>query len=189
MGDYRRGKYDSYDTPRYSREGSYRRSDHFEEARQGDRYQRPPVSPPRDRHRERDRNPRYYDDDRGSSSERRAVDEKERGCDDSRPRRNSPRRHLETMTETGGKDHFQDMSNAPVVPEYGKFESYPSREGRADHHRPQEDQWDPGKPNAQIIFRGIDKSMTEADVSDFFTPRAITDSIVATILLQSGRSS
>jgi hypothetical protein len=48
---------------------------------------------------------------------------------------------------------------------------------------------DAGKPNIQIIFRGIDKDMTEQDVPPPQFSRTKANSIVATISLQSRRCS
>jgi len=159
MGDYRgRDRYDA-DRRRSSRDDYYdrQRSDryppqHHSRSRSGERYasnRADDYPPPRDR---------YYDDTSG----RNYRSPPPQHSDDYSP---GPRSPLKREAEA---DLLQ-----PAQP--------PPNEPRSDRHRPQifnnsgDQSFDAGKPNSQIIFRGIDKEMTEADVYDSFHTRIITN--------------
>ena len=56
------------------------------------------------------------------------------------------------------------------------FETQPPHETRFGRYHPaHDDPYDAGKPNSQIIFRGLEKDVSETDVYDFFLFRTITD--------------
>ena len=163
MGDYyRRDRYDG--ESRNSRDDSYRPS----ERGRGDRYQ---SSPPRPRSRERyqDRDDFYYSN-RDRDRPREIRDDKDR-YRDARDRDDYTRSTREEPNE-------RDQDPSEVEPT-----QFPS----APRHR--DDPYDAGKPNSQVIFRGLDKEFTETDVYDFFITLETNFSIVATISSQSRRCS
>ena len=166
MGDYyRRDRYDG-ESQYYSRDDSYRPS----ERGRGDRYQ---PSPPRPRSRERyqDRaRDDYYYSSRDRDRPKDTTDDKDR-YRDTRDRDDYTR-----STREGPKERDRDPSEMELT-------QSPS----APRHR--DDPYDAGKPNSQVIFRGLEKEFTETDVYDFFITLETNFSIVATISSQSRRCS
>ena len=164
MGDYyRRDRYDA-ETRHYSRDDSYRPS----ERGRGDRYQ---PSPPRPRSRERyqdqDRDDYYYSN-RDRDRPRNTADDKDR--------------YRDTRD-----DYTRSTREEPKERDWNPSEAEPMQHPSAPRLR--DDPYDAGKPNSQVIFRGLEKEFTETDVYDFFTTLETNFSIVATISSQSRRCS
>src|SRR5579862_5131979 len=168
MGDYyRRDKYDN-DDDRYERR--YPR-DEYDRGR-SDRYQPLPGSRSRERYPDRER-----DDYRRDTDWRESADDRNRGDRDihydSRDRDyRSPPPH--------DRDYFSQSRSPPRRPRELEEPSQLPAGPRSQRTKPEET-FDAGKPNSQIIFRGIDKDMTEADVSDFLYNRIITNISVTPI--------
>ena len=153
MGDYhRRDRYDGNESRRYSRDDTYRPSGYNDRERE-DRYQPPPRPRSRERYYDRDRDR----DDRPYTGRDRPRDTRMEDRDryyDTRDRNESPPeepRHSPERRESAGE-----------------LEAHPPSAPRSDRQRgSHDDPYDSGKPNSQIIFRGIDKEITETDVYDF----------------------
>jgi len=153
MGEYyRRDRYDGNDR-RYSREDSHQRPLDYHSER-GGREERYP--PPRSRSRER----AYQDRDREEDYSYRRDRDRDRHYDYSPP----PTSPQPTTTIT--TDH--DIDHPPRAPRFDR--------GKPPQQHYPEDSYDAGKPNAQVIFRGLDKEITETDVyKHFHTFRTITN--------------
>ena len=139
MGDYyRRDRYDA-ESRHHSKDDGYRPS----ERGRGDRYQ---PSPPRPRSRER-----YQDrDDYYSSRDR----DRPRNIADDRDRYRDTRDDYTRSTREESKERDRDPTEVEPTQLPGA-------------HRPRDDPYDAGKPNCQVIFRGLEKELTETDVYDF----------------------
>ena len=74
--------------------------------------------------------------------------------------RDRDRRSVWTDRDDSSHSHDYRQENEPAeVP----------RDSRSERHRAHDDQYDAGKPNSQIIFRGLDKDVTELDVYDIYS--------------------
>jgi len=161
MGDYyRRDRVDDGKDRRYAtREDNYQRpvADYHSEGAGGEeRY-------PRSRSREG-----YQDRDREDYSYRRDRD-RDRQRD---PRSQDRDRHYDSPSPPQPYvDH--DIEAPPQGPRSDRGK--PPQQQQQQHHYP-EDSYDAGKPNAQVIFRGLDKETTETDVyKHFHTLRTFTN--------------
>lgn len=164
MGDYfRRDRYDA-ESRHYSRDDSYRPS----ERGRGDRYQPSPPRPrSRERYHDRDRDDYYYSN---RDRPRNIADDRDRYRD------TRDRGDYTSSTREEPQQGDRDLSEVePWHPPSGP--------------RPRDDPYDAGKPNSQVIFRGLEKEFTETDVYDFFITLETNFSIVATISSQSRRCS
>lgn len=159
MGDYYRRERHDGDDRRYSRdhESHHRPLDYHSERAREDRH-----PPPRQRSRER-----YQDRDREDYAYRRDRD------------RDRETRHRDPRSE----DRDRNYGSPPVSPPSADHDNidHPPRGPRSDRGKQQqyqyaEDSFDAGKPNAQVIFRGLDKQVTETDVYiQFHALRTITN--------------
>jgi hypothetical protein len=156
MADYHRrdrGK-DGYEYGRYSQEDSYR-GDRGRDRRDG-RYS-PPRSPPGARSRERyldhDRDDYAYDRDDGDYR------------DDSRDR--DPARQPREW-DSRPTDPFNSQEARPseyLAPGVSLHQQSDDDRDSGQHWRhPRGDAYDAGKASSQIIFRGLDKEVSETDV-------------------------
>jgi hypothetical protein len=164
MGDYyRRDRYDGGEARRSLREDNYRDWDN--DRGQDDRYPAPGRPRSRERYQDRDREDYLYRDrDRPRDAR---VDDRD------------------WYHDSQEKDDYQystqrTSKGRPVSPaerDMGEYETRPPREPRSDRQRGsyEDAPYDAGKPNSQVIFRGLDKEMTESDVYDFFIFRTITN--------------
>jgi hypothetical protein len=184
MGEYyRRDRYNS-DTRGYSREEAYRHNDYSNNRRQGDRYQSYRQDRPREHYQERERDAYYYAVDPERSRGHREDGKEWYG--ETHPRDNTPP-HAREERALATERHV-DQSKSPVGRAVDSFDTQPLLEPRSDRHRgSQDDYYDAGKPNSQVIFRGLDKEVTEMDVYDFFILELSLISIVTTISLQPRR--
>jgi len=159
MSDYyRRGeRYDDRHDRRYPLRDDY---DRDSRGRNG-RYS-PPLGP-RSRSRERDdyhrdrdrRDPRDRDEFRDPYSDSRERDYRS-------PPRYDRERYSPLPPRSPSKRDVQEIhEDAPSEPRSQRYNA--------------ETALGSGKPNTQVIFRGIDKSMTEADVYDFLSHRTIAN--------------
>jgi len=165
MGDYYRADRYSHaeDDRRYPREDSHRYDYSGERARDD---HHPPQGRSRSRERpiDRDRDDYYRDDyygDRGRDRERERWPNDRDRYRDSRDNDGPQSSARQERAEPYHDDHFM-----------------PSREPRQERHRGQyEEPYDAGKPNSQVIFRGLDKDITEQDVYEFYSNflEAMTD--------------
>jgi hypothetical protein len=179
MADYyRRDRYggdNRGDGGRYSRDNEYRPRD---------RYSPPRRSRSRERYQEGSRDDysrddySYRDGDRSRDSR---IDERDR-YRDSRDRADFRPSSREDRGERPNR------SKSPVIREVGDPELPAPHEPRSDRNRGSyDDPYDAGKPNSQVIFRGLEKDVSETDVYDFFHLEQSLISIVATISLQPRR--
>ena len=192
MGDsYRRDRFDN--NPReagrgYSRDEEYRSRDHYPDRRDA-RYS-PPRSRSRERYPDRGRDDHSYRD-RDPYKRRRDErnDREDRGDRDSRDYpRESPDRGPVRITALDAVAEPYGRSPSPLRRHSEDFDVPPPSGPRADRYKDNyDDSHDAGKPNSQIIFRGLEKNITEPDVSDFFYLEQSLISVVRTISSQPRR--
>jgi hypothetical protein len=158
MGDYyRRDRYDGNEGRRHSRDDANRLSAYDDRGRDNRGREVRSQPPPRPRSRER-----YYDrdlDDYPYTSRDRPRDTWVENRDryrDPQDRNDIPHAKAE------------ESGQSPERRESGEVEpSQPPSGPRTDRQQPRgshDDPYDSGKPNSQIIFRGLDKEITETDV-------------------------
>jgi hypothetical protein len=190
---HQRDRYDGYHGRTYQSDESGRWNESHDDRRysERERYPRPPRSPPQERHYDREIDSYNYGEDRGRSNERMGDDIRDRFNEQPYYRDNSPSYNLGEGREERDSGNYGPSPSMGQDYEMEETEYAPKgpRSGRRRRPQQQQDQWDAGKPSAQVIFRGIDKSMTEADVSDFYMLVTITNSIAPTIFLQPRRCS
>jgi hypothetical protein len=169
MGDYyRRDRHES--NPRdggrgYARDEEHRSRDYYSDRRDS-RYSPPPRSRSRERYQERGR-----DDDSYHAREHY----RDRRDDRDRSRESYDRENTRPPVRDEREEQYPRPSS-PHKRHSEDFDIQPPSGPRADRYKePHEDSYNTGKPNSQIIFRGLDKDMTETDVSDFLSFRTITD--------------
>ena len=154
---------DYFRRDRYDAESRhYSRDDSYRpsERGRGDRYQPSPPRPrSRERYQDRDRDDYYY-----------SNRDRPRNITDDRDRYRDTRDRDNYTSSTREEPQQRDRDPSEIVP-----------------RQPRDDPYDAGKPNSQVIFRGLDKEFTETDVYDFFITLETNFSIVATISSQSRR--
>jgi hypothetical protein len=187
MADYYRR--DGYGGDNKGDGGRYSRDDEY---RQRDRYSPPGRSRSRERYQDRSRDDYPYRDSDRSRDGR--IDDRDRYRDgriDDRDRyRDSRDRDDIRPSSREDRGERLNRSKSPVRQEVGDSELPAPREPKSDRHRGSyDDPYDAGKPNSQVIFRGLEKDVSETDVYDFFHLEQSLISIVATISLQPRRCS
>ena len=164
MGDYyRRDRFDDGKDRRYAtREDNYQRPVADYHSERAGGEERYPRSRSRERYQDRDREDYSYRRDR----------DRERHYDSPSP----PQHYLDHDIEAPPQGPRSDRGKPP--------------QQQQQQHYP-EDSYDAGKPNAQVIFRGLDKEITETDVYKhiFILLEHSLISIVATISLPSTKRS
>ena len=158
MSGYSRRDRDEYEYRRYPRENPY----------PGDRG-RDRYSPPRSRSRSRSRE-RYHGRDRDDHTYHRDTrdDREYRDDGDRNPPRQPQQRGWDSRPE-GRPFHQQAQPAAYLAPGVSLPQPLEEEESHGHHHRhPRGDAYDAGKPTSQIIFRGLDKEVTETDVLRIF---------------------
>src|SRR5579862_4003188 len=190
MGDYYR--WDRYDNNAreagrgHSRDDEYRSRDHYND-RRDPRYSPPPRSRSRERYPDRGRNDHFYRDrdpykdrrdERNESNDRNDRDSRDHS------RESHDRGHMRITALDAIAEPYQ-RSPSPPKRHSGDFDIHPPSGPRADRYKDgHEDSYEAGKPNSQIIFRGLEKNITEPDVSDFFYLEQSLISVVRTISSQ-----
>lgn len=165
MADYyRRDRYDGSEARRSSREDPNRDWDHYNDRGRDDRY--PSYGRPQSRERYQDRDLEDYSYENRDKGRDVGVDDRD------------------WYRDSRGRDDYQYSAQipkgrpaSPVERDAGEYETRHPREPRSDRQRGsyEDAAYDAGKPNSQVIFRGLDKDMTDSDVYDFFIFRAITN--------------
>ena len=154
MGDYyRRDRYDGNEDRRHSRDDTYRLSAYNDRGRE-ERYQPPPRPHSRERYYDRDRDDYPYtgwDRPRGTRGE-----DRDRHRD---PRDRNDITHADAEESRQSPERRESGEVEPTHPPSGP------RTERQQPRGPYDDPYDSGKPNSQIIFRGLDKEITETDVT------------------------
>ena len=158
-GYYRRDR-DEYEYRRHPREDLY----------PGDRG-RDRHSPPRSRSRSRSQE-RYYDRDRDHAYYRDRGDDRDYRDDRDR---DPPRQPQQRGWDSKSEDRPSRQQARPpeyLAPGVSLPQPLEEDEGHGHHHHhhrhPRADAYDAGKPSSQIIFRGLDKEVTETDVLRIF---------------------
>ena len=162
MADYYRR--DGYGGDNRGDGGRYSRDDEY---RQRDRYSPPRRSRSRERYQDGSREDYSYRD--GDRSRDGRIDDRDRYRDS---------RDRDDLRPSSREDRGERLnrSKSPIKQEVGDSEVPAPREPRSDRNRGSyDDPYDAGKPNSQVIFRGLEKDVSETDVYDFFSFRTITD--------------
>jgi hypothetical protein len=165
MGDYYRRDQHGDDSGRYVIDDDYQRP--AGDRRKDGRNSPPARSRSRERYQDRIRDDYSYrgnDRSRDSHFDNRDRHRDNRDRDDSR---------MSRREEYGER---QSRLKSPIRQDHNDPEPQAPREPQYDHQRASyEEPYDAGKPNSQVIFRGLEKDVSEADVYDFFSSRTIAN--------------